>query len=97
MDVLHQAMTANYHRTGVHTSEISARSLRTGGAMAILFGKIDINSIRMMDQWYSDAMLRYLHMQAQPIIGHYAVKMFNKRTYTFQPNENVPIIDVYDD
>jgi hypothetical protein len=96
-DVLRQAMTANFHRTGVHASEVSARSLRAGGAMAMLFGKIDINSIRMMGRWHSDAMMRYLHVQAQPIIGNYAAKMFQEGTYTFQPDETVPIIDVYDD
>jgi hypothetical protein len=57
MDVLRQAMTANCHRTGVHASEISARSLRAGSAMAVLFGKIDINSIHMMGQWHSDTMM----------------------------------------
>jgi hypothetical protein len=96
-DVLHQAMTANFHRTGLHASEVSARSLRAGGAMAMLFGEIDINSIRMMGRWHIDAMMRYLHVQAQPIISNYTAKMFNEGTYTFQPNETVPIIDVYDD
>jgi hypothetical protein len=96
-DILRQAMTANYHRTGVHAFEISAPSLRAGGAMAMLFGKIDINSIRTMGRWHSYAMMRYLHVQAQLIIGNYAAKMFNEGTYTFQPFETVPIIDVYDD
>jgi hypothetical protein len=97
MDVLRQAMTANYHITGVHASEISVKSLRAGGAMAMLYGKIDINSIRTMGRWQIDAMMRYVHVQAQPIIGNYAAKMFNEGTYTFQPDETFPIIDVYDD
>jgi hypothetical protein len=97
MDVLHQAMPANFHRTGVHASEVSARSLRAGGAMAMLFGETDINSIRMMGRWHSNAMMRYLHVQAQPIIVNYTAKMFNEGTYTFQADETVPIIDVYDD
>jgi hypothetical protein len=97
VDVLRQAMAANYHQMGVHASEISARSLRTGRAMAMLFGKIDINSIIMMGRWHSDAIMWYLHVQAQPNIGNYAAKMFNEGTYTFQPDETNPIIDVYDD
>jgi hypothetical protein len=40
-------------------------------------------------------MMRYLHVQAQPIIECYAAKMFNNGTYTFQPDETVPIIDNY--
>jgi hypothetical protein len=41
-------------------------------------------------------MMRYLHIQAHPIIGNYAAGMFNDSTYSFQPDETVPIIDVYD-
>jgi hypothetical protein len=94
-DTLRHAMTMNYHRTGIHASEISARSLRAGGAMAMMYSKIDMNNIRMMGRCHSDAMMRYLHLQAQPIIERYAAKMFNNGTYTFQPNETVPIIDNY--
>jgi hypothetical protein len=87
-------MAVNYYRTGVPASEVDARSLRADGAVAMLFGKIDINSICMMGRWHSDAMMRYLHVQAQPIIGGYAAKMFNEGTYLYlptQPNETVPI------
>jgi hypothetical protein len=94
-DTLRHAMTMNYHRTGIHANEISARSLRAGGAMAMMCIKIDLNTIRMMGRWHSDAMMRYLHVQAQPIIERYAAKMFNNGTYTFQPDETVPIIDNY--
>jgi hypothetical protein len=37
-NTLRSAMTANVHRTGVQDHEISARSLRAGGAMALLCG-----------------------------------------------------------
>jgi hypothetical protein len=65
--------------------------------MALLHGKVDLSNIRMMGRWHSDAMMRYLHVQAQPILGKYAARMFNKGTYSFLPDETVPIIDVYDD
>jgi hypothetical protein len=94
-DTLRHAMTMNYHRTGINANEISARSLRAGGAMARMCRKIDLNNIRMMGRWQSDAMMRYLHVQAQPIIERYAAKMFNNGTDTFQPDETVPIIDNY--
>jgi hypothetical protein len=58
---------------------------------------MDINSIRMMGRWHSNTMMRYLHMRAKPIIGGHAAKMFDEGTYTFQPNDTVPIIDLYDD
>jgi hypothetical protein len=34
---------------------------------------------------------------AQPILGNYAARMFNKGTYICLPDETVPVIDVYDD
>jgi hypothetical protein len=63
-DTLRHAMTMNYHRTGIHLNNISARSLRAGGAMAMMCSKIDLNNIHMMGRWHSDAMMRYLHVQA---------------------------------
>jgi hypothetical protein len=54
-DTLRHAMTMNYHRTGIHANEISARSLRAG-AMAMMCSKIDLNNIHMMGRWHSDAM-----------------------------------------
>jgi hypothetical protein len=89
-------MKINFHRTGIPTSDISARSLRAEGAMAMLVRSIDLNNIRMLGRWHSDAMMRYLHIQAQPIIGNYSSLMFNNGAYTFQPDKTVPIIDDYD-
>jgi hypothetical protein len=96
-EVLRYEMRLNIHRTGIEPLEISARSLRAGGTMALLHGKVDLSNIRMMGRWYSDAMMRYLHVQAQPILGKYAARMFNEGNYSFLPDEAVPIIDVYDD
>jgi hypothetical protein len=92
--VIRNAMTLNYHRTGIAADEVSARSLRSGGAMALLCGQIDPDHIHILGRWHSDAMMRYLHMQARAVVGGYAVKMFNKGTYTFLPDETVPIIDL---
>jgi hypothetical protein len=56
-DTLRHVMTMNYHRTGIHATEVSARSLRAGGAMAMMCSKIDMNNICMMGRWHSDAMM----------------------------------------
>jgi hypothetical protein len=56
-----------------------------------------MNNIRMMGRWNSDAMMRYLHVQAQPVMGDYSTHMFNQGTYIFLLDETVPIIDLYDD
>jgi hypothetical protein len=96
-DTLRHAMRLNFHRTGIKAAEIIARSLRASGAMAMFFGKIYINNIRFMGRWHSDAMMRYLHVQAHPIVGCFAAVVYNNGAYTFQPDETVPIIDTYDD
>jgi hypothetical protein len=90
-------MRINAHHTGIQATDISARSLRAGGAMSMFFGKIDMNNIMLMGRWHSDAIMRYLHGQAQPIVGRFAEVMNNNGAYTFQPDEIVPIIDSYDD
>jgi hypothetical protein len=90
-------MRLNFHRTGIKAADISARFLRTSGAMAMFFGKIDINNIHVMGHWHSDFTMSYLHVQAQPIAGRFAEVMYNNGAYAFQPDETVPIIDTYDD
>jgi hypothetical protein len=96
-DTLRNAMRINFHRTGINASDISARSLRAAGAMAMFAGDIDMNNICLMGRWNSDAMMRYLHGQAQPIVGQFAARMFNDGAFTFQPDETVPTIDNYAD
>ena len=89
-EVLKLAARLNYHRTGIHADDITARSLRAGGAMALLCGRIDSNLIQMLGRWHSDAMMRYLHMQAQPIMRRFAATMFNGGNYNFLADETVP-------
>ena len=59
--------------------------------MALLCGKVDQDLIKMLGRWHSDAMMRYLHLQAFPIMRQFAPAMFNNGTFTFLPNETVPI------
>jgi hypothetical protein len=90
-------MRLNVHCTGIEASDISARSLQAGVAMALLHGRIDMNNIHMMGRWNSDDMMLYLHVQAQPVMGDYTACMFNQGTYSLLPDETVPVIEVYDD
>jgi hypothetical protein len=94
MDTLRSDMTANVHQTGVQPHEISTQSIRTDGAMVLLCGKVDFDLIRILGRLHSDAMIRYVHMQAQPIMQNFAATMFNNGTYEFLPDEMVPINDV---
>ncbi|CAJ1945366.1 unnamed protein product [Cylindrotheca closterium] len=67
--------------------DVSARSLRAGGAMALFNSHVDSNTIRLIGRWQSDAMLRYLHLQAQPVMQGFASRMLQDGDYVFVPNE----------
>jgi hypothetical protein len=96
-DVFLCAMTIYYTKVGIKATEISAPSLRAGGAMVMVFGWIELDTIWMMGKWHSDAMMSYLHIQAQPIINNYAARMYNRGTCVFLPDEAVHIIENYVD
>ena len=75
---------------GLLPKDISARSLRAGGAMALLCANVDTDMIRLMGRWQSDVMLRYLHLQAQPVMNKFANKMLTGGHYVLQPGQDVP-------
>jgi hypothetical protein len=89
-ETIRQAMAINFHRTGIAAEEVSARSLRAGGAMALLCGKVDMNLIQILAGWHSDAMIRYLHMQAQPIVQHFAKKNVQNWQLLLPPQRDGP-------
>jgi hypothetical protein len=91
-DTILQAMIVNFHRTGISPDEVSARSLRAGGAIELLCGKVDKNLIKMMCHWNSDTFMHYLHMQAHPISHYFTAKMYNTSTYLFLPDETLVIL-----
>jgi hypothetical protein len=74
---LRRAAAAMFHLTGFAPSDISARALRAGGAMALLCAKVDPDVIRLLGRWQSDQMLRYLHLQAYPQMHTFARLMFS--------------------
>ena len=63
---LRRAATVLFPTLGLASSDISARALRAGGAMALLCAKVDPDIIKLIGRWRSDQMLRYLHLQAYP-------------------------------
>ena len=69
--------------TGVDPDLISARSLRPGGATALLCANVDSDSIMLLGRWKSDAMLRYLRIQAKS--SRFAQRMLDHGAYTFHP------------
>lgn len=66
---------------GVQLSHISARSLRNSGAMALLLAGCDPDKIRIVGRWRSDAMFRYMHSHALPLIQNNSTLMFRGGSY----------------
>ena len=75
---------------GFLPSDVSARCLRAAGANALLCASVDTDVIRLLGRWRSDEMLRYLHLQAAPLMHDFAKKMLSGGTFTLIPNQLVP-------
>jgi hypothetical protein len=75
---------------GFLPSDVSARSLRAAGAMALLCAKVDTDMIRLVGRWRSDEMLRYLHVQAEPTMRNFSSQMLRHGTFVLHPNSSVP-------
>jgi hypothetical protein len=70
---------------GLDPSEIDARSLRVSGAMALLCAHVDTDMIKLIGCWRSEAMLRYLHIQAAPVMQNFASMMLAGGHYSLLP------------
>jgi hypothetical protein len=60
---------------GLDPADITVKALRATGAMSLITARIDSNLIRLLGRWQSDAMLRYLHVQAVPVMQNFARAM----------------------
>jgi hypothetical protein len=74
------------HSYGVQPADISIRSLRSSGAMALLCANVDTDRIRLLGRWRSDEMLRYLHVQAFPVVTALAPAMLQHGDFHLIPN-----------
>jgi hypothetical protein len=90
--VLQLAVTFLGPTLGFVASDVTARSLRAAGAMALLSAKVDTDMIRLVGRWRSDEMLRYLHVQAEPTMRNFASLMLQHGTFVLLPNDNVPFL-----
>ena len=56
-----------------------------------LFGSacanVDTDRIRLLGRWRSDEMLRYLHVQAVPVVAPIAGAMLRNGQFTLLPNQ----------
>jgi hypothetical protein len=85
-----QVSAAALPHLGFPPNEVSARSMRAGGAMALLCGKVDADTIRLVGRWKSDAMFRYLHAQALPLVNHLARTMLQHGNFHLAPGADYP-------
>jgi hypothetical protein len=87
---LRQVITCWGMSVGLSPTDVSVRSLRSSGAMALLCANMDTDRIRLLGRWRSDEMLRYLHVQAYPVVASLAPAMLRHGNYTLIPNIHLP-------
>ncbi len=85
---LHQAVTFLGMDLGFLPSEVSACSLLTAGAMALVLANFDTNIIQLLGWWHSDEMFWYLHLIAKPITKNFASCMLHAN-YCLVPSQLV--------
>ena len=71
--------------TGIPPDRISSRSLRPGGATALLCADQNPTCIALVGRWRSEAMLRYLRAQTTPAAKRFAALMLQHGSFSFNP------------
>ena len=78
-------------QTGIPPSKISARSLRPGGATALLCSDVRPENIALVGRWRSDAMLRYLRANTTPVTNAFSQRMLQNGAFTYNGTAAVPL------
>jgi hypothetical protein len=86
--VLKLATTTLSSAYGFTCADVSARSLPASGSMALLNSGVDTDII---GRWRSDEILRYFHVQAEPLMQGHSSLMLTSGDYTLHPNSAVPL------
>ena len=58
-----------------------------GWHLSVGFAEVDKDAIQLLGRWKSDAMLRYLRIQAASHAHNYAQQMLTNGSYTFHPQD----------
>ncbi len=87
----HSVLALGPNNLGFLSKDVSARALRAGGATALMCAGVDHTNIRMLGRWQSDAMLRYLHLSAQPVMRRFASLMLTGGNFFVEPGQEVPM------
>ena len=59
--------------------------------MALICGNVDKDKIQLMGRWKSDAVFRYLHAQALPLVHNLAAIMLRHGAFTLLPGQDIPL------
>ena len=76
---------------GFTYKDVSVQSLLAAGAMTLLCYGVDNDIISLIGIWRSDEMLRYHHVQAEPIMRNLSKLMISHGNYNLLPHNEVPI------
>ena len=76
---------------GFTHKDVSVRSLWAAGAMELLCSGVDTDIISLVGSWKTDKILRYLRVQAEPIMRNYYKLMISHGNYNLLPHNAVPI------
>ena len=73
--VLKGAVSLSGENLGFLPRDVSAWSLQAAGAMALLCYGINTDIIQLIGRWRSDEMIRYLHLQVEPLMRGFSKLM----------------------
>jgi hypothetical protein len=54
--------------------------------MDLLCAHVDSDLIKLLGRWQSDTMMRYLHVQARPVMRNFAARMLHGGNYDLVQN-----------
>jgi hypothetical protein len=76
---------------GYDPTDITVKAMRATGAMSLITARIDGDLIRLLGRWQSDSMLRYLHVQAIPVLRNFARAMNLHGQFQALPDAGLPL------
>jgi hypothetical protein len=79
--------------TGIDPQSITSRSLRSGGATALLCAGAHPHLIALIGRWRSESILTYLRAQTTPSAKRFSVLMLEHGNFTFHPNRDAASTD----
>ena len=89
-NVLRATVSLHGEPYGLTPDQVSARSTRPSGALAVMCGGVDTSRGRLQGRWKSDIMFRYLMVQHAPLCADISQRMVNGGNFTQPPTAANP-------